>query len=168
MIIIIMSMTSTIKRNVQVHIIIVIAGLIATDRYIYFASLQDNIQRILLSLAVRIQTTHRSFEKRRYLLAYHLFVKLVCRELESDLENTRSFIIMDIVATIVRILSSGCVGQLFPLCCDTLEIVCRAGLESCPEELTRHLHSLVALLTGFAQSGFRDKVNHIMYVCELS
>ncbi len=95
-------------------------------------------------------------------------MKLVCRELESDLENTRSFIIMDIVATIVRILSSGCVRQLFPLCCDTLEIVCRAGLESCPEELTRHLHSLVALLTGFAQSGFRDKVNHIMYVCELS
>ena len=99
-------------------------------------------------------------------------MKLVCRELESDLENTRSFIIMDIVATIVRILSSGCVGQLFPLCCDTLEIVCRAGLESCPEELTRHLHSLVhvALLTGSQKSGFRDKVSHIMCMslCELA
>ena len=120
---------------------------------------QDNIQRILLSLAVRIQTTHRSFEKRRYLLAYHLFVKLVCQELTSKLDNTRSFIIMDIVHTIVRILSSreekegrgSLVRELFALGCDSLELVCKATLQSCPEELTKHLHSVVAVLTPFAQ-----------------
>lgn len=119
---------------------------------------QDNIQRILLSLAVRIQSTHRSFEKRRYLLAYHLFVKLVCQELSSDLDNTRSFIVMDIIHTIVRILSgkekgkAGSVRELFALGCDTLGILCRATLQSCPEELSRHLHSVVAVLTSFAQN----------------
>lgn len=114
---------------------------------------QDNIQRILLLLAVRIESTHRVFEKRRHLLAYHLFVKLVCRELKDDLENTRSFIIMDIVNTVVRILYSngGWVRELFPLCCDTLEMVCKASLESCPDELATHLHSIVAILTSFAQ-----------------
>ncbi len=114
---------------------------------------QDNIQRILLSLAVRIQTTHRLFEKRRYLLSYHLFIKLLCRELHSDLEDTRPFIIMDTIATIVRVLSSGTrVVELFPLCCDTLDMVCRASLEHCPDELVRHLHTVVALLTLFAQN----------------
>ena len=116
---------------------------------------------------MRILTTHRSFEKRRYLLAYHLFVKLVCRELEIDLENTRSFIIMDIVHTVVRILSQedsdGLVKKLFPLCCDTLEMVCKTSLESCPEELTRHLHSVVAVLTTFAQTDkCQEKVSAVV------
>lgn len=94
-------------------------------------------------------------------------MKLLCRELQSHLENTRSFIVMDIVATVVRILSDsdddGCVVQLFPLCCDTLEMVCVASSEHCPEELVKHLHTVVALLTGFAQNkaaAIREKVGN--------
>ena len=48
---------------------------------------------------------HRSFEKRRLLVAYNLFVRLVCKEVEDGgLKAMRSFIIMDIVSTIVRVL----------------------------------------------------------------
>ncbi len=90
-------------------------------------------------------------------------MKLLCRELQSSLENTRSFIVMDIVATIVRILSGDDRDvqlQLFPLGCDTLELVCRASLEHCPEELIKHIHTVVALLTVYAQNqaAVREKV----------
>ncbi len=51
---------------------------------------------------------------------------------------------MDIVAMVVRILSSvdKAVLQLFPLGCDTLELACRASLEHCPDELSKHFHTL--------------------------
>lgn len=122
---------------------------------------QDNIQRILLSLATRIQNTHRQFEKRRYLLGYHLFVKLVCQEFGCGLDDTRSFIVMDIIHTLIRILSAGekedasrgsSKRELFALCCDTLEVICKTTLEFCPDELSKHLDSVVALLTAFARN----------------
>ena len=67
--------------------------------------IQDHIQHILLSLAMRIEATHRLFEKRRLLLAYNLFVQMVCKELEEGgLELMRSFVVMDVIHTLVRIL----------------------------------------------------------------
>lgn len=75
---------------------------------------QDHIQHILLSLAVKIEATHRPFEKRHLLLAYDLFVRLVCRELDDGgLETTRSFIVMDVIYTLVRVLSSDENGKYF-------------------------------------------------------
>ena len=71
-------------------------------------SFQDHIQYILLSLAGKIEATHRSFEKRRLLLAYNLFVQMLCKELEEGgLQGVKSFIIMDVIHTLVRILSEG-------------------------------------------------------------
>jgi len=56
---------------------------------------------------VKIETTHRSFEKRRLLVAYNLFVQLISKELKAGgLEAIRSFVVMDVVFTIIRIISN--------------------------------------------------------------
>ena len=128
-------------------------------------SLQDSIQKILLSLAVKIDSTHRWFIKRRLLLAYNLFVKLVCRELHDGLDKTQPFVVMDIIHTISRVISnvvpkqatpSGHVIQLFPVCCDTLETLCKAVLSACPQELGKHLQTVVACLIPFAKENSPD------------
>ncbi len=57
---------------------------------------------------MKIETTHRFFEKRRFLLAYNLFVQLVSKEIQDEgLQGMRSFVTMDVIHTIVRILSKG-------------------------------------------------------------
>lgn len=67
---------------------------------------------------------------------------------------------MDIVHTISRVLSATIPGgatptsgirQLFPLCCDILETLCKAALSSCPHELEQHLQTIVASLVPFAK-----------------
>ena len=136
-------------------------------------SLQDNIQKILLSLAVKIDSTHRWFIKRRLLIAYNLFVKLVCRELQDGLDKTQPFVVMDIIHTISRVISNittehvtppghalatplGHMIRLFPVCCDTLETLCRAVLSACPQELGKHLQTVVACLIPFAKENSPD------------
>ncbi len=57
------------------------------------------------------------------MLAYNLFVRMVCKELEEGgLELMRSFIVMDVIHTLVRILSkdergSDSVGNLLAKYC---------------------------------------------------
>ena len=100
---------------------------------------QDYIQKILLSLSVRIESTHRPFEKRRLFLAYCLFVSLICKELRDGLEGTQPFVVMDTIHTVVRILTKpegkereGILKELFGPCCDVLLTLCQATLEACP------------------------------------
>ena len=53
-----------------------------------------------------MEAVQRNFEKRRLLQAYNLFVQLVCKEVrQGDLQGTRSFIVMDIVHSMVRIVN---------------------------------------------------------------
>lgn len=125
--------------------------------------LQDNIQRILLALAVKIDSTHRCFVKRRLLLSYNLFVKLVCRELRDGLDETQPFVVMDIVHTLSRVISGIAVttptsgmGQLLSLCLDTLETLSKAVISACPLDLANHLPTLVACLLPFARGGSPD------------
>ena len=109
--------------------------------YLFFGSLsQDYIQKILLSLSTRIESTHRPFEKRRLFLAYCLFVSLICKELRDGLEGTQPFVVMDTIHTVVRILTKpegkereGVLKELFAPCCDVLLTICQATLEACPK-----------------------------------
>ena len=101
---------------------------------------QDHIQKVLLSLALKIEAAHRPFQKRRLFLAYSFFVSLVCKELGEGLEGTQAFVLRDIVHTVVRVLAvpeekerEGVVRELFAPCCDTLLAVCKAAMESCPQ-----------------------------------
>lgn len=88
--------------------------------------LQDHIQRILLALAVKVEAVHRSSEKRRLLLAYNLFVQLVCREVrEEGLEGSRSFIVMDVVHTMVRIVSKDKKSECVVKCTYMNRYLCR-------------------------------------------
>ena len=111
---------------------------------------------------MKIDSTHRWFIKRRLLLAYNLFVKLVCRELPDGLDKTQPFVVMDIIHTVSRVISTcnivpksatppGHVTQLFSVCCDTLETLCKAVLLACPQELGKHLQTVVACLIPFAK-----------------
>jgi hypothetical protein len=72
---------------------------------------------------------------------------------------------MDIIHTISRVVFNvvpkqptppGHVIQLFPVCCDTLETLCRAVLSACPQELGKHLQTVVACLTPFAKEDSTD------------
>ena len=65
---------------------------------------QDNIQRILLALAVAMETTHRPFRRRQLLQSYALFVNLVSDQLEQGLDGVTSFVVMDIIHTVIRLL----------------------------------------------------------------
>ena len=63
---------------------------------------------------------------------------------------------MDITHTVVRILSNirtneRMKNELFGPCCDTLEALCKASLDVCPQELGKHLHTIVTTLMPFAQ-----------------
>lgn len=108
--------------------------------------LQDSIQKVLLSLAVAMETTHRSFRWRQLLQSYALFVVLVSQELGEGLEGITPFVIMDIIHTMVRILSRKSQGRgggergggsegacVVSLCLHILTTLCKATLEACPE-----------------------------------
>ena len=122
---------------------------------------------------MKIDSTHRLFIKRRLLLSYNLFIKLVCRELQDGLDKTQPFIVMDIVHTMSRVISNivpghatppcrvpvtppGHMRQLFPPCCDTLDILCRAVLSACPQVLAKHLQTVVTCLIPFAKENTPD------------
>ena len=116
---------------------------------------------------MRIDSTHRWFIKRKLLLAYNLFVKLVCRELKDGFDNTLPFLVMDVIHTVSRVISnidiahgtatpSSRMRQLFPPCCDTLETLCKAVLSACPHGLGKHLQTVVATLTPFAKESSQD------------
>ena len=117
---------------------------------------------------MKIDSTHRCFVKRRLLLSYNLFVKLVCRELQDGLDKTQPYVIMDVVHTLSRVISglgpaqatptSG-MRQLLPLCLDTLETLCKAVVSSSPRELASHLPTIVACLLPFAKDGSPDGVS---------
>ena len=103
-----------------------------------FLSFQDTIQNILLSLNLRILSTHRIFERKRLFLAYSLFVNLVCQELKTGLAGTVRFVVMDIVHSVIRIINNHKMDQLelaelFPPCCATLHTLCKAAIEHCPQ-----------------------------------
>ena len=101
---------------------------------------QDYIQKILLSLSMRIESTHRPFEKRRLFLAYCLFVRLSCKELRDGQEGIQAHVVIDTIHTVVRILTKpegkereGVLKDLFAPCCDLLLTICQATLEACPK-----------------------------------
>ena len=94
-----------------------------------------------------METTHRPFRRRQLLQSYALFVSLVSRELGQGLEGITPFVVMDIIHTIVRVLSreaqgmedGGRAGERSPevgvvsLCFHVLTTLCKATLEACPE-----------------------------------
>ena len=105
---------------------------------------QDYIQKILLSLSMRIESTHRPFEKRRLFLAYCLFVHLICKELRDSQEGIQAFVVMDTIHTVVRILTKPegkereeVLKELFAPCCDLLLTICQATVEACPKVCVR-------------------------------
>ena len=120
--------------------------------FVYF---QDNIQKVLLALAVAMETTHRPFRRRRLLQAYALFVGLVSDQLGQGLGDVTPFVVMDIIHTIVRVLgheakkmenggkvgggSEGSEGRggveemMVLLCFHALSTLSRSAIEACPE-----------------------------------
>ena len=117
-----------------------------------FVYIQDNIQKVLLALAVAMETTHRPFRRRQLLQAYALFVGLVSDQLGQGLGDVTPFVVMDIIHTIVRVLgheakkvgkvgggSEGSEGRggveemMVLLCFHTLSTLSRSAIEACPE-----------------------------------
>lgn len=62
---------------------------------------QDSIQKILLCLAMKLNTEHRLHEKRRIFLMYQLFVKLLLKEFNQQLGGSWAYVLRE---TIYRLL----------------------------------------------------------------
>ncbi|XP_014671559.1 PREDICTED: serine-protein kinase ATM-like [Priapulus caudatus] len=63
---------------------------------------QDNIQKVLLALSVAMARAYTLLERRRVLLMYRLFVRLLVRYLSSGLGGAWAFTLRDVVHTVCR------------------------------------------------------------------
>ena len=52
-----------------------------------------------------METTHRPFRQRQLLQSYALFVNLVSDQLGQGLDGVASFVVMDIIHTVIRLLA---------------------------------------------------------------
>ena len=94
------------------------------------------IQSILLSLNLRLFSTHRLFQRKYILLSYSLFVRLICQELKTGLGGSLSYVVMDVIYSILRILdhhTHNDLIELFPVACDTLYCLLKAAIRDCPK-----------------------------------
>lgn len=81
-------------------------------------------------------STHRLFQRKRLFMGYILFATLICQELQTGLNGTDSYVVLDIVNSVCRLLHhhiNDNVSQLLPLCCMMLSTVSTATIEYCPE-----------------------------------
>ena len=106
-----------------------------------------------------METTHRPFRRRQLLQTYALFVNLVSDQLGQGLDGVASFVVMDVIHTVIRLLMHeaekmagkgiGVNGEKTPirekevleemtvaLCFHILTTLARATLEACPEVCT--------------------------------
>ena len=145
------------------------------NHFLQMSFLQDNIQKILLSLTSRIAETHLAHEKRRILSMYRLFVLLLLKELPEGLGNTWAFFVRDVVYSLLRIISDGkqvikrprqqqqqqvrfvADDDLFLPCCNLLYYVCKSAVECCSEVRTvkRQLQALTACIDNQIAQPFR-------------
>ena len=70
------------------------------DSYI---PLQDSIQKILLSLSTHLMSSHRIHCKRRLLLMYQLFTRLLLREFHNQLGGAWAFVMRDIIFRLLHL-----------------------------------------------------------------
>ena len=122
---------------------------------------KDKLQRVLLGMSLRIESTHRVFRKRQLLVAYSLFVSMLCEELTgAGLEGMDAFVIMDTIHTMLRVLRKPLArnedaerNEFFALACETLWTICKAALctQSHVKELCRHVQGILAAMIPFAR-----------------
>ncbi|XP_038077010.1 serine-protein kinase ATM-like [Patiria miniata] len=126
------------------------------------AKTQDNIQKILLALHIKISKSHRAHEKHRMVLAYRLFVSLLLAELPTGLGGSWAMVLQDVIYTLVHTIQEGAESgegeglRLARPCVDLLHAVCVTGLENCHEELGKHLHVIMGALVPLVEK--KDKV----------
>ena len=65
--------------------------------------LQDSIQKILLSLSTHLMSSHRIHSKRRVLLMYQLFTRLLLREFHNQLGGAWAFVMRDIIFRLLHL-----------------------------------------------------------------
>jgi ataxia telangiectasia mutated family protein len=118
---------------------------------------KDMIQTILLQLNLLVYGTHKLSDRKRFFMAYSLFVHLVSRELSTGLNGTAGYFILDVVHSVKRLLhhqsgNTADIDELFPLCCHTLRTVCEVAIDNCPELLAPHLHDIFNTLIPYTES----------------
>eukprot|EP00731_Ephydatia_muelleri_P031937 Em0023g444a len=117
---------------------------------------KDKLQRVLLGMSLRIESTHRVFRKRQLLVAYSFFVSMLCEELTgAGLEGMDAFVVMDTIHTMLRVLRRPLTqkNEFFALACETLWTICKAALgsQSHVKELCRHVEGILATMIPFAR-----------------
>lgn len=132
------------------------------------AKSQDSLQKILHFLHAHIEKSHTMEDKHRGLLAYHLFVKLVLKDLESGLGKSWMFVLRTVInmltQTIKDFLYKKHIGgddsihdRCLMICVDTLHAVCESCLQPCPQELSRYLQGIIEVLVSLLNGAVKQQ-----------
>ncbi|XP_033740359.1 serine-protein kinase ATM-like [Pecten maximus] len=122
----------------------------------------DQIQKILLELAIKLTKEHRLHDKRRILMMYRLFCKLLFKEFDSQLGGSWAFIMREVMYRLIYILKD-MVSVNSPvteeaayrenIACMALELLrdmCVTCMEICSLEFEKYLTFFVSSLVPVA------------------
>ncbi|XP_070568138.1 serine-protein kinase ATM-like [Ptychodera flava] len=113
---------------------------------------QDSTQKILLQLHTYMAKSRHTYEKRRALLMYRLFVILLLAELHEGLGHAWAFVLKDVIYTLVHFLDDvGDSNDLLSACVDLFHSVCETAMKCCQEEFGKHLHVIITALIPHAE-----------------
>ncbi|XP_064597040.1 serine-protein kinase ATM-like [Liolophura sinensis] len=148
------------------------------------SKMQDAIQNILLCLAVNVEKASRCFEKRRVLLMYRVFIRLLIREFHQKLGGSWAFVLREVIYRMTQIFTntsfrppkwlqasaweSQYKASIQSLCLDILQTMCQSAMEHCPQELGKYLSWIVSHLVGHVHDAYNvgTKVVKILeYLC---
>ncbi|XP_069136891.1 serine-protein kinase ATM-like isoform X2 [Argopecten irradians] len=125
---------------------------------------QDQIQKILLELAIKLTKEHRLHDKRRILMMYRLFCKLLLKEFDSQLGGSWAFIMREVMYRLIYILKD-MVAVTSPvseetayrenIACMAVELLrdlCVTCMEICSQEFEKYLTFLVSSLVSVVET----------------
>ncbi|XP_060082468.1 serine-protein kinase ATM-like [Ylistrum balloti] len=124
----------------------------------------DQIQKILLELAIKLTKEHRLHDKRRILMMYRLFCKLLFKEFDGQLGGNWAFIMREVMYRLIYILKDMVsvnspvteeVAYRENIACMALELLrdlCVTCMEICSQEFEKYLTFFVSSLVPIAES----------------
>ncbi|KAK3095904.1 hypothetical protein FSP39_020638 [Pinctada imbricata] len=126
---------------------------------------QDSIQNILLDLATDLVREHRLHEKRRVLLMYRLFSKMLLKEFSSQLGAARDYVLREIVHRLMYLIKAmikldkegsdndDYISNIGCMALELLKEACYVGTEVYVKEIQKYLMLMVSGLTSVVQHG---------------
>ncbi|KAL4233542.1 hypothetical protein ACF0H5_008222 [Mactra antiquata] len=128
----------------------------------------DSIQKILLQLSSSLCSCHRLPEKRRILIMYRLFTRLLLKQFHTRLGDTWAFVLRDVIYRVVYIIKDMTKSTVLQnennsstdnhyrrnIACTSIDLlreVCQVAMETCSKELMKYLPFLTSNLVSISE-----------------